>query len=120
MVTGKELQGDYDLANNYWGLTEAHFLRAVSNILNSFFPFRILWTQIYYSSAVFLFSNSYWNTVSSKFKVINSGDTVFKITYYKTKISDSGNINNTYCQIPWYGLLRNKKLKISVLLDFVT
>jgi hypothetical protein len=31
MVTGKELQSDYDLANNSWGLTEAHFLRAVSN-----------------------------------------------------------------------------------------
>jgi hypothetical protein len=46
MVTGKELQDDYDLANNCWGLTEAHILRAVSNICNSFFPFRILWTQI--------------------------------------------------------------------------
>lgn len=45
---------------------------------------------------------------------------VSKITYYKKKISDSGNINNTYGQIPWYGLLRNKKLEISVLLDLVT
>jgi adenosine deaminase len=30
MVTGKGLQGEYDLANNCWGLTEAHLIRAVS------------------------------------------------------------------------------------------
>jgi adenosine deaminase len=46
MVTGKELQGDYDLANNCWGLTEAHLFRAVSNISNSFFRFRILRAEI--------------------------------------------------------------------------
>jgi hypothetical protein len=39
MVTGQDLQADYELANNYWGLTEAHLLRAVSNIFNSFFQF---------------------------------------------------------------------------------
>jgi hypothetical protein len=31
MVTGHELQGDYDLVH-YWGLTEAHLIRAVSDI----------------------------------------------------------------------------------------
>jgi hypothetical protein len=75
--------------------------------------------HLYYSSTVFLFSNSCWNTVSSKIKVINSSETVSKITYYK-KIFDSGNINNTYSQNPWYGLLQNKKLEITILLHFVT
>lgn len=37
MVTGKELQGDYDLATNCWGLTEAHFLRANLNAARSCF-----------------------------------------------------------------------------------
>jgi hypothetical protein len=41
MVTGHDLQGDYDLVNNYWGLTEAHLIRAVSDILKSFCPSRI-------------------------------------------------------------------------------
>jgi adenosine deaminase len=31
MVTGHELQGDYDLVN-YWGLSEAYLIRAVSDI----------------------------------------------------------------------------------------
>jgi hypothetical protein len=39
MVTGHELQGEYELVNNCWGLTEAHLLRAVSGILNPFFPY---------------------------------------------------------------------------------
>jgi hypothetical protein len=33
MVTGHDLQGDYNLAH-YWGLTEARLIRAVSNIQN--------------------------------------------------------------------------------------
>jgi len=31
MVTGHDLQGDYDLAH-YWGLTESRLIRAVSDI----------------------------------------------------------------------------------------
>jgi adenosine deaminase len=38
MVTGQQLQGEYDLVN-HWGLTEADLLRAVSNICNYLFQF---------------------------------------------------------------------------------
>lgn len=41
MVTGQQLQGDYELVNNYWGLTEADLLRAVSNICEHFFQLRL-------------------------------------------------------------------------------
>ncbi|GFG34195.1 hypothetical protein Cfor_08172 [Coptotermes formosanus] len=44
MVTGHELQGDYDLAN-YWGLTEVHLIRAVSDIQKSYCPSR---TQFFF------------------------------------------------------------------------
>jgi adenosine deaminase len=38
MVTGQQLQGDYELAN-HWGLTEADLIRAVSNNCNTFLQF---------------------------------------------------------------------------------
>ncbi|KDR18263.1 adenosine deaminase-like isoform X2 [Zootermopsis nevadensis] len=37
MVTGQQLQGDYELVNNYWGLTEADLLRANLNAARSCF-----------------------------------------------------------------------------------